>query len=233
MACRYGKIEIAKTITDLIAEKSSPEIDFTSFFIDAASSDSIDICKYFIDKKLKINFEAIADHIPDLGWMNEEIFDIIIKNVSFESKGKIINCINVAIKKKNKNLLNYLLKETILPYNSLFLAVQTSDVEIVDKILKVNSKPSFINQIGINGTALSIAAKNGDIEIVKKLLSIKGIDPNLYSVDNTTPLIAAFNEYHYDVVNLIIDFYGNDKENLKWQFNIVINDIIDSKKRLL
>lgn len=72
------------------------------------------------------------------------------------------------------------------------LAVQTSELEIVDIILKANSQPLFVNKIGDKGTALSIAAQNNNLEIVKRLLSVPGIDPNLYSTNSKTPLIEAF-----------------------------------------
>lgn len=72
--------------------------------------------------------------------------------------------------------------------NLTFNTVNTKDVDIVNLVLKYNSKPSFINRRSLIGTDLSIAVKMNNLPIVRNLLSLPRINPSLYSLNYNTPL---------------------------------------------
>ncbi|KAK8898237.1 hypothetical protein M9Y10_000515 [Tritrichomonas musculus] len=223
-ASNYHNIEAAETITNLIYE-DDPDHDFTQHFINAAQKDNIELCKYFVDKKLSINYEKLSSNVSELGSINEELFSLI-GSVSPEAKNRIFRCIKEAITKNNKSLVEYLLKNNAPCDDALFTAVVISDVDIVNIILKYTNKPSFINKKSMNGTALQIAVKKNNFEIVKTLLSIPGIDPSIYCLNNETPLCQAICNLNLEITNLLIDFYGDDIINQKWQIINAVEKII-------
>ena len=58
-----------------------------------------------------------------------------------------------------------------------------------------------------------------NLEIVKRLLAIPGIDPNLYYDDDRTPLISSIVNFNLDIMNAIIDFYGEKIQEQMWQLD--------------
>lgn len=144
-ACLNSHLSVAKEISEIILNKS-PDYDFCTPFSKALSSGSTSICQYFFDKKVYINYEQISLHVSELGSIDKDIFSILINKVDQTTKYKYMKCIDKAIKKKNKKLIEFLLTENAPADNALFEAVSTHDLEIVDLILKYKSDPSFINQ---------------------------------------------------------------------------------------
>ena len=225
-ACFGKKIDIAKYIVEMIVDKN-PKSDFTLAFYNAASSNSLDICQYLVDKKVKIRFDALSLQVQKLSSVNRDVFSFIIQNSPPEAKEKFLTCfLNEAIRNKNKDLVEYLLNENSFSNDALFEAIKTNDVSIVDFVIKHNSKPSFVNQRGANGTALCESVSNGNIDIIKRLLSIPGIDLNSYNRNNETPLISAIVNYKIEIVNLILDFYGSDITSQAWQIEAGIKYIL-------
>lgn len=131
-----------------------------------------------------------------------------------------------AIQNANKDLVGFLLKNEKTSNDSLFDAVESNDIDIVNIILNHNDHPSFINQISYRGTALNVAVNKNNIQIVKRLLSIHGINPNLYSVDNCTPLISAITKLNLEITNVLLDFYGDKIKSQMWQLNKALKRIL-------
>ena len=230
--CKSTKnVEIAKTLTELITEKNNNWY-FTYHFKDAAAKGSVEICKYFIDKKVFIEYEKLTSYIDEISSINEEIFILIIQNVSPETKELFFGCLDKAIQNKNKKLVEYLLKEGALTKNALKLAVNMNDLDLVELILKYNSEPSFINSRFRDGTALSIAVTNNNLLIVKRLLSIPGIDPNLFGANNNSPLIEAVEKRNLDIFDAILDFYGENICQQRWMINKIIQMFVDGNEKL-
>ena len=222
--------EVAKTITDLVI-KNNYQLDFTSFFANAASTGNNELLKYFIDKKVLINYEKLSPQIPTFGLINEEIFSIITSNISTESKNRISGCLQQAIKNNNKGLAKYLLKMNPPSSNDLIHAVLADNLEIVDLILECNKEPSFINKVTEKGTALTIAVQNNNLEMVKRFLSLPNIDPNLYCKFNKTPLFKAICNYNYEIMIAILDFYGDKIKSQNWQIHGAVKQIINGIKK--
>ncbi|KAK8838502.1 hypothetical protein M9Y10_033130 [Tritrichomonas musculus] len=216
-ACYHSNFSATKTITDFII-KENKNFNFSTAFINASSAGSKSICQYFIEKKVFINYEQISSKVANLGLIDEAIFKMIFKHVSSTAKCKILECINQAITRKNKKLIEFLLNEKAPMKNALFNAVSTHDVEIVNLILKYNSDPSFVNQINHEGTALLIAVKYSDIDIVKRLLSVPGINPSSANMHGENVLIAAVMNGNVDILDAILDFYGDDFQNHVWLY---------------
>ena len=60
-ACNKKNIKIIKKIIDIIVEYNHEKEDFTTSFISAIATNDIEICKYFIDNKLFINYEKFLN----------------------------------------------------------------------------------------------------------------------------------------------------------------------------
>lgn len=192
--------------------------DFTRSFIEAFGSESFDICKYFIDNKICINYSELILHAYKFKLINCKILSLLIDNSSYFHKKQLIgNFIIPSIQKKNKDTIEYLLSNDAPMDDTLFEAVNTHNIEIVNIILKFNSKPFFINKISIHGTALHLAVMNKDIDIIKLLISLPGIDVNKIDSSNRTPLQIAFDNYSYDIVRILLS-------NEKVETNILSND---------
>lgn len=101
------------------------------------------------------------------------------------------------------------------------------DLEIVKIVIKKDSLPSFINQVSAIGTALNVSVFNKDIDIVKFLLTIPRIDPNLYEQSNYTPLITAIINFNMEIINVLLDFYGDKVEGQLWQLNVSLEIILE------
>lgn len=85
--------------------------------------------------------------------------------------------------------------------------------------MKYNSKPSHINQLSENGTVLNKAFIIDGYDIVKRLLSIQRIDPNLYVKNSITHLVSAITNFNLNIINLLLDYYGDNIESQKWQLD--------------
>ncbi|KAK8837461.1 hypothetical protein M9Y10_036458 [Tritrichomonas musculus] len=214
-ACASSNLSATKKITDLIM-KENQDFNFSLAFIKASSVGSKDICQFFLEKKVYINYEQISLQVTRLGSIDVEIFKMIFKNVNSTTKLKFLKCIDQAILKKNKKLVEFLLTEKAPIKNALFEAVYAHDLEIVDLVLKYNSKPSFVNQNRHEGTALISAIRSDDLDIVKRLLSVPGIDPSLENMQGDNAFITAIMNYNLDIIDAIIDFYGDDIHNHAW-----------------
>ncbi|KAK8880443.1 hypothetical protein M9Y10_003117 [Tritrichomonas musculus] len=62
--------------------------------------------------------------------------------------------------------------------------------------------------------------------MVKHLLSISNINPNLYDRNNVTPLIAAISRFNIEIVNIFIDYFGDNIKKQMWQFNDGLRKIL-------
>lgn len=115
--------------------------------------------------------------------------------------------------------------------DALITAVKSNDLQTVDMILKYNSRPSYINKVSKNGTCLIIAVKNKNLGIVKRLLSIPGINPSLYCYNNETALTKSVKIMDLDILNAILDFYGDKIQQNRWMINEAIKSFIDVKQK--
>ncbi|KAK8872183.1 hypothetical protein M9Y10_007947 [Tritrichomonas musculus] len=204
-ACVFGNFGVVQAIIDKIDDN----FDFTDNFIRAASIGSIEICQYFLDKKVSIDFNRLSSYAYDLSSLNEEIFSLIVQNCNqFEKEQLLRFCLKPAIEKRNYCLAEYLLKEKAFVGHSLFLAVQQNDLKMVNIILKYRREPSFINMSSKSGTALCIAVKHNQLEIVKSLLSVPGINPSVSDHNLKKPIMLAFP--NVEMISAILDFYGDE-----------------------
>ena len=206
-ACLYSNISATEIITNFILNESQ-NFNFSNAFIKASSSGAMEICHYFIDKKVYINYYEFSYKVEKLGSIDAELFEIIYNNVHSSIKYQLLKCINESIKKKNKKLIEFLLMQNAQIDTSLFEAVRTHDVAIVDLILKYNSEPSFVNKKSMYGTAIHIASSSKDLDIVKRLLSVPGINPGLFNKSHENALSAAITNYDIEIVDAILNFYG-------------------------
>ncbi|KAK8872159.1 hypothetical protein M9Y10_007921 [Tritrichomonas musculus] len=247
-ACEYKNFEAVKTIIDIIIkdkqefEKSNENkenlfyysrgLSFTDSFLLAIISKSLEICKYFIQNEVKIDFDSIVNSKDKLRHADAEIFSLVYENCSQVAKQIIKeDYLKTTIQVKNKSLTNFLINLNITYPNVLIDAVKTLDVDLVDIVIKHNSKPAFINKITDKGTALCIAASKNNLQIVKLLLSLQGIDPTLYNKYNETPLLIAVNDLDKcgDIANSILDFYGDNYPFSQWEFSIIMSRIVKLK----
>ena len=71
-SCYKQNVEITKILTELIINSKE---DFTPSFYNAAIIGSSEICQYFMDKKVLINFDELSFQIEGLSSVNKEVFD--------------------------------------------------------------------------------------------------------------------------------------------------------------
>lgn len=158
-----NKIEIVKKIVNILLKKSEKE-DFTTSFLYSLQNGSSEICHFFINEKLSLNYSKIASssniQVKDyLNYLDAKIFTIIYDNIESELKEKFsFNSIVFAIKQKNVQLVDYLLSLNI-SYDRILLDAVQINVEIVKTVLKYKNSPSFINRRTSEGGALYIATK--------------------------------------------------------------------------
>lgn len=233
-SCKIGNLDIVKKITYFILLKN-PDKDFSPAFIEASSNEYDEICQYFIDKKINLDISYLSKYANRILQGKSKTFFALVEIVdSSKKEAFLIKFFEMAILKRKYSIVDYLMKENIYDQNALINAISTHDVEMVNLILKYNNRPSFINQIFENGTALNIAVKSNDLKIVQILLSLPGIDPNLYDHYNNTPLISAILNVNMNMINLILDFYGDQIQEQKWQLDEALKKIlkiISSKKK--
>lgn len=87
-ACQSKNIEITKKLTNIVLENAKEDVDFTDPFLSATFSKSIDICQFFIDKKVSIDYLNISTK-NELCMTSNEIFILIINNACEEAREKI------------------------------------------------------------------------------------------------------------------------------------------------
>lgn len=210
-ACKRSNIKVVKKLTKKILQINSNE-NFTKPFLIAANSPSIQICQFFIDKKVYIEYQNLStQNIPYN--TNKETLILIINNSPSEMKTMIQTCfLHPAISNKNIQLVDYLLYQNVPIENALIDAVNTNDLEIVNIVLQHNKKASFINKRTKEGSALSIAIKNNNLQIVQRLLSLQGINPNLYNEKGEPPLIQAVLLLNVEIVDAFIDFHNRKQK---------------------
>ena len=108
------------------------------------------------------------------------------------------------VKKQNIELVDYLLSEGITYDDILIDAVRTHNLELVNTVLKYNSKPSFVNTKRSNGTALFWAVSNNDCSIIQRLISISGIDANIPDERGVYPLLHACLNNRIKAIELLL-----------------------------
>lgn len=86
----------------------------------------------------------------------------------------------------------------------LYMAAYANDLTTVRKLLEAGANPNFNNNKN-DTTALWIAASLGYKDIVKELFKY-GANPNLANAHNVTPVEAAKQHKHRDVVDIIHQF---------------------------
>lgn len=98
---------------DIILSNKTKE-DFTPAFITAVLNNSNEICQYFIDKTVFINFNKIIPKhkkvfidIDTYGLLNLNVFSFLINNTDPELQDNYSKCLYSSIKNKNKNLTEY------------------------------------------------------------------------------------------------------------------------------
>lgn len=218
-SCHIGDFKVAQLLTEYILDKDSKR-DFLMLFLHSACSDHDKICQFFFDSKVVINFTDISMQGSVLTCCNKTIFDILINSVDPEVKVTLSRqFLKESIKKQKAEVVDFLLQKEIPHSDTLFEVVSTKNVEIVNLVLKYYSKPSYINQLSENGTALNKAVIIDGYDIVKCLLSIQGIDSNLYAKNRITPLVSAITNFNLNIINLLLDYYGDNIESQKWQLD--------------
>lgn len=231
--CKFtNNIEVVKILTELIIannSSSSKDCDFTTFLFESILNNSRDICQYFIDEKVTIEYTKLSSSIRQTDKdINEDILLLIIESLSIENQEIFFENLPKSIEKKYQRLVDYLLNKGAFSDNALQLAVQTNDLEIVKLVLKYHNQPSFINKRFINGTALTIAATNNNSDIFKHLLKLKGIDPYLFGARNLNPLNQTVKHLNIELFDLILNFCGENIFQQKWMINEVIQEFVDS-----
>ena len=212
------------TITEKILE-FEPKYDFTDYFIESSTTD---LMKFFIDKKVVINYSTISLNTTKLASIDFDIFKLLYDKADISCKYNFYNCIYEAINNKNMKIIDFLLKENKPNGFELFKAIDTKDIKIVDIVLKYNSEPSFINLIFNKKTAINYAVSLNNLDIVKRLLSIKGIDPSIYDQQGKNALTQAISlgsvEFS-DIIDEILKFYDNEVHVNQWFIDDVYNKI--------
>eukprot|EP01103_Thecamoeba_quadrilineata_P020983 TRINITY_DN930_c0_g1_i3.p1 TRINITY_DN930_c0_g1~~TRINITY_DN930_c0_g1_i3.p1 ORF type:complete len:475 (+),score=149.31 TRINITY_DN930_c0_g1_i3:1252-2676(+) len=99
--------------------------------------------------------------------------------------------------------------EKTLPsgYTALLLAAQSGSTESVRVLVNAGAN---IHHSAIDGNALHLASANGRLSTVKYLLGL-GLDPNLFSVDEETPLHMAVKRSHSVVADLLRQYGANGR----------------------
>lgn len=88
-------------------------------------------------------------------------------------------------------------------YKSLYNAAHIGDVEKLLKIIASGLNPNHIFEENNNETALHVAAGNGHLPAVHILLQAKA-QINVLDGEQNTPLTAAINAKHNDIVKYLI-----------------------------
>ncbi|XP_033229195.1 serine/threonine-protein phosphatase 6 regulatory ankyrin repeat subunit B-like [Belonocnema kinseyi] len=128
--------------------------------------------------------------------------------VNFPTKTHFVP-LHLAVKKGNTGMLKLLLKYNADPRaqgpsaieTPLFFAAEVGICEIVDIISEISSNRTGEWQEGY--FSLFVAAYHGHEDVVKKLLE-KGVDPNANIRNYLTPLQAAAQQGHVNIVEILL-----------------------------
>ena len=157
-ACRSGDLEYMKKDIQSykhIYEKMDGDCPHPLFF--CASGGQNAAIEYLYNLKLgypeviieSIGIAAISGHLHTV-----ELLFKIIKNNFSPKHPRLINALNIAIKKKNGKIIDYLIEKGIYDENAeehpLFICAQMNDVETMKLLMKkhegcVNQVPDAIN----------------------------------------------------------------------------------------
>ncbi|KAK8838680.1 hypothetical protein M9Y10_032718 [Tritrichomonas musculus] len=228
--CRHINFDCVKLITNIILNENQ-KYDFTNAFQIAAEKGSNEICQFFIDKKVKIKYL----HSKSYGLLNERIFSFIHNKMKPEDKKRMLKSLEQAILNKNVKLIEYLFQQNAICFNALNLAVKTNDFSFVKVILKYyrcNGNANFlINCLESKGTALTLAVRNNNIKIIKLLLTIPEINPSLCNLNDKKeiecPLLIAIRENNLEIIDCILDFYGDEIQYEKQQLELIMKEIFE------
>ncbi|OHT04507.1 hypothetical protein TRFO_28020 [Tritrichomonas foetus] len=220
IACKSNKFEIVKIITNFIL-KQYPKSDFTSAFYIAALNGSFDICKFFAEKQVFLDFGILENKAQSIVKSGDKDILFLLMDIADPEEKELFlaDCLDQAIQGGNKEIVEYILSQDVSIDNALFTATQLERLEIIKLIVEKNNSPSYINSISPEGTAISIAIQKKNLEIVKYFLSIPGINLDIYQKDHKTPLMVAAEMRDWEITNLIINFYGDKIHSQLWQVN--------------
>lgn len=229
-ACFYGNFEVIKVIVDFYQKEEfikSDSDDFTSLLLVAILKKSFEICQFFIDRKLPINFETLSVDRKNLSYATVDIFSLLIDNCDPKLKNDFIsNFVCSSIQRKNKELFAFLMKLNAPMSDALITAVNTNDLEMVKLVLEYKSDASFINKISQEGTAFYYSVKLNSAPIAKHLLSVEGIDPSISVSDEQNPLRIAFHKVNFEIIEAILDFFGDDIQHHTSELNIISRETV-------
>ena len=123
--CAFFLTIIKKILTNLIL-KENLKNDFTIPFLNASISGNYEICKYFIEKKLMINYEKISYQLIKISSIKIQIFSLIFENSDEESKEIFRNTyIQQSILNNNIELFRYLVENGAEYENYILDALNT------------------------------------------------------------------------------------------------------------
>lgn len=215
-SCSSDNFEIIQIMSDFISV-NYPKADFSAHLINAAKFYNEKLCQYFVDKKFLLDETIILQNYEFFMFGTDKFIVSLINCFDQEMKENLTKYfLRDAIKKGNKSLVDCLLtSKDLLNNKSLFNAVESRNIDIVNKVLQFNDKPSFINQISKDGSALNISVSNNDTEIVQRLLKLAKINVNSYEQENgNTPLLTAIMNKNIDIAKTLIE-YPQTNVNLK------------------
>ncbi|KAK8899029.1 hypothetical protein M9Y10_001326 [Tritrichomonas musculus] len=209
VACQYGQIKPFYTIINLIKEEKTQF--FTNCLCRAASSNSMEICKYFVENNYNINYDSLFQELASVSNASPEIIAFLFNSRGLEfDKIMFLPLLLPAIKNRNKHFVEFLIERGIFYDKCLIDAASTCDLDIVNIILKHNSTPEFVNQGSEDGTALHQAVHKNSLEIFQRLLSLQSINPYLHDKNRKTPLMLATNQMNFQIIKAIISFSGQN-----------------------
>lgn len=117
----------------------------------------------------------------------------------------VIRTLRESVSLKNNEIASFALSYNIKDKSSFVIASRNGMFDIVQKLVQLDSSPSFINHIhGIYGSALNAAIEVGQVEIVDYLLSLPDIDVNTRDSYQMSPLVSSAFNRHYEIFTKII-----------------------------
>lgn len=225
-SCSVGFFEAVKEVTEFILSKN-PMSDFTSPFYCAVCAKQKEIYEYLLEKNVVISIKQSDPSLYAITQIDNDVCMKLLDKVEPDLKDDVLREVfQLAVFNGNKELVEFLLDKDRLKCNTLIDAVHSSNIDIVNMILSLKSDPTFINMIDKDGTALNIAVRNNNTEIVKRLLSLPGINTTYYDFDDCTPLMTAITNFNIEMIDIFIDFYGDQIQSQIWQINNSILKIL-------
>lgn len=227
LACQHGQIKPFYTIINSIKEEKTQF--FTSCLSKAASSNSMEICKYLIDNNYNINYDCLFQELANISNVSSEIISYLFNSSGLEfDKIIFLPLLLPAIKNHNKHFVEFLIERGIFYDECLIDAASACDLDIVNIILKHNSTPEFVNQGSEDGTALHQAVNKNSLEIFQRLMSIQSINPYLHDKNRKTPLMLATSQMNFPIIKAIISFSGQNIIYHRESIDCLIEGLIKS-----